>query len=1549
IQQSPLWLVTFTQSSRGPWHVTTINTKRGPYSVQYILRAMKTSQETAESLDHLAEKARLGLAWVKLENLKYEPPLGRPSIPLQSRKIGALLDKFRGLGCFPNVQRNRIQAKISPSVLAQALEISRVTIEDLQDPGSLRKLEFPKGVVLTHIHGQHRLEAARLHIYPHNVWWAVDLLNEEDLIPQFDVGEQNRNVESIPHSDGTVFRFLDTDGSWRQGFCSKRVEVDLKAIEKRPDLYKALAELRPFVGIWDAFSKGALPRINTLKIDHEIIHYLKWMLSKYLFMIDGDLEIAEIFDAETVEEIEARAPMVSLADREHILERFCEEKPIFSQVGDGATRARLQRNVLAINGLIPSMKTFLADTLYLGDCLLAMKILIDPTTRQIRDSLRHMWHGFPTSYIVLEYADGLTQEANFVMEEEDQFQIAYIQLWMFAMRNYPRLTSLVPKTDSNHKVLSTGPDPEWQRKFAVTAKALGFKSTAIDRLLEEDPDLANVRDMLSKARPPDKFMYDVQAETHSHCELLRRIQETRTQLGQDTTPVWTTEASKVQKNRRYGRPFERALEECKPYFFLHNMFGGPPPSNGRYFTDLFVKRSMLQFFFQIPVLPVALPLRRSIDLEIMVERDNLSRRRLREDGVIKQHNTAAEQATAWRQLEDENVINKERLSKAENVLAGHLEQIRDYEERVVELQKWKIEQSQQYSDSTRQSKEMIKGLKRTIENYASASKTQVAREREMEDALRVTEYESESNKQKSVVASLRRDLAAKSQLLEAFQLSIGKPRQEEIIAAKLANKITDLELNIQTQNTELKTYERGATIMRMINARIKDTRKIVEKMSSAIKGQLQLEPDSQGSDCELQSKELSAVGEQFNEIDDLEKSIRNFITLYSQHNLGHNENGWQTQVPREQLAIKDGTGAGVDTGTPDLEQMLVLVSRREGVVDGLRSKLANARESHRLKAERVVWLEGELRAACDSTQRDETAAMANLRVELSTVKTEAERVYILEADRAESLRQQLAEQVTIAHNTGQISRGYQERINELESRSEEKTEELRNYKKIAAIKGKTLNMIRAKIKETRKGVEKMSTVFIGRLQDQQTYSDNGDLDLASIDSDEFPPEDLPAAEQFDEIEDLKKSIWNFVTMCSQSNLPHNEKEWQTQVPRERLAIEDITGPGVDIGTPDLEQMLVLVSRRAEDLKQEHRTVLDLRAELYEVKTTAESQRLRAERVEFLEEELAEVRGQLREQEATGKRLKTADDATQRNINDLQRKLDTVEAEKKNLLLDGNRAISQLKEQARGDEKDLRASLQTTKNVQAELDREREVLKELRKEARKLWKEGKLSKETLEASQRQVLDLKRELEETRNREPAILRPEDERIRSLKEQLFETNRLIGLEEEKAKLEAGKKRIRAARDESKALNIQDQGDLVQQEADVEGNLLRVKEQMVESKLNILIYAKHKLRLENSRTERQAAVEYVHLKDLEKRFEKLHGQMIYCFVNKTMTMVELRNYKNFLANPGSLADHGEFFYCDHFQPLKRQHGPVRAPETPRSKAREVARPYAKPKKPRQ
>lgn len=90
-----------------------------------------------------------------------------------------------------------------------------------------------------------------------------------------------------------------------------------------------------------------------------------------------------------------------------------------------------------------------------------------------------------------------------------------------------------------------------------------------------------------------------------------------------------------------------------------------------------------------------------------------------------------------------------------------------------------------------------------------------------------------------------------------------------------------------------------------------------------------------------------------------------------------------------------------------------------------------------------------------------------------------------------------------------------------------------------------------------------------------------------------------------------------------------------------------------------------------------------------------------------------------------------------------------------------------------------------------------------------------------------------------------------------------------------------------------------------------------MVETGLDVMRYAKYKVRFEIFKT----GVDYVLVEELEKRFEQLRDQVVYCFVNDIMTVVELEKYKDFLANRKHLADHGEFFFCGYNPPRKRHY----------------------------
>jgi len=90
-------------------------------------------------------------------------------------------------------------------------------------------------------------------------------------------------------------------------------------------------------------------------------------------------------------------------------------------------------------------------------------------------------------------------------------------------------------------------------------------------------------------------------------------------------------------------------------------------------------------------------------------------------------------------------------------------------------------------------------------------------------------------------------------------------------------------------------------------------------------------------------------------------------------------------------------------------------------------------------------------------------------------------------------------------------------------------------------------------------------------------------------------------------------IAKLIAIYSLKNLAQDENprvkilELQKLVSNARLAIADGSDAGGDTEAPDLNQMLAVVSRRAEVLEQEGRAVHDLQVELDMARAAAESQ------------------------------------------------------------------------------------------------------------------------------------------------------------------------------------------------------------------------------------------------------------------------------------------------------------------------------------------------------
>ncbi|PQE17585.1 incA domain-containing protein [Rutstroemia sp. NJR-2017a WRK4] len=1065
---------------------------------------MDGSRENAQSLDRRVHEATLGVALVRLKNLKYESPPGRPSIPLQPKKFNHWVREFSLEGCIPSIPRNRIRAKISQSILNDALSLSGITIDDLKDGEALQHLELPEGILLAYNHGQHRLEAAKRHVYPHNVWWAVELLEDSSsqfsdfadetdaLGPGFAIQEQDRNIESFPHDDGTVFRLIEAERAWARAWCSKQAEVDLKAIEKRPALYAAFSALRPFIGLWQSFQKGTLHRFNRLKCDHghqlmtqELIHYLHHIKNTWITIIGGDYNLAEGIDANTVELLEARAPVKSTADKEYILEQF-ENYSVFPCVYDEVARARLQQNVLSIDGMIPSIRTFTEDTLWLEDSLAAVKKLIDPGKFQLRDALRYAWRGLERNSVVLEYADGLTKKVSATIDEESQFEVASAQLWMFAMRNYPRLTSLCPKTDGKYKVAVVGPDPKCLQEFARTAADLGFESTLIDALLKRDPTRIYIREMLTKARSREEFDYDIERQEQAHYELLQQLHSLEARPGQ-SPPVWTTTTTDVKVDRRYGRPYDGALKECAPYFFL--LYICQDPECGRFMTNLFVKRGTAQVFFHMPHLRLEHMLQRGVEgaaarapvEPVFTQVDNLAQARetieeLRKDNANQATSHAAivsKLEEAQRQIAEqqkENSTNLSRLSESDEISARQVEGIREYQKKIAEIETANrirtCEESRERLETANQLHERqikIDSLIADREELLNSSRSEVALfER------KIAEYKSQYRRQQLDL----QELAAQTQVATTEKQELQRildewesgNRQVGIDADMTGDEpspqepqtlIKELNSTNQQQAEDL-IYVRSESALKsegleIIHAKIRGLREGVEKLTECFVTRQRLEPGYEGGDCETiysedelpSAGDLATTGKYFDEIVALEKSIFAFIALYGRDDVLHPTSSidileWQKNISKPQLTISNEVIDELETNNPIMDGMLSMVKRRAGIIEqearnmhDLQSKLEAASvtiddQRHRLEAldeelekarNQATTLQEEYQKATSTLQeslkvaQDDNEAMrkdvegtGNLKVELSTAKTENEVLRKREAELDKQMR-----------------------------------------------------------------------------------------------------------------------------------------------------------------------------------------------------------------------------------------------------------------------------------------------------------------------------------------------------------------------------------------------------------------------------------------------------------------------------------------------------------------------------------------------------------------
>ncbi|EED23183.1 conserved hypothetical protein [Talaromyces stipitatus ATCC 10500] len=545
----------------------------------------------------------LGTAKIDLDHISFHPD---SSPTIDPKNIDRLREIFRSEGCRRYEIQNHITGVVSRESLQAALRAAHKAQDELitTTPQSIPHLQFSAGQVLC-LHGQHRVRAGAEVLLGEDRWWTVDLyLNDISTELRTALIEEYAN-ERRPN-DGEIYRKIRQYQQEHNAHFQRRWWVRLSSskarrlqqLHKNIDIQCAFDALLPISGVWDGMSIGKLSKVMALDSDKEVLNYLSHIKKFWVELVSVDaahpnLAAMRKIDSHTVKKLESMAPGRSRVDARtvrgwvisgEVLEEFSETE-----------RSSMWERMQQFDGLIPSLHTFFRDMDYLEACADAVKRLFP-----LSKTHPTLWSAMSHSYArpAASGDDCLIQtiESQLSRRPSDNvnhLELAYRQVWLYAMRHYPSMSKDPESDDLLTRPASEKADETVVYEMAVLAQKLGFMSAGIKEIIDQSPDRQIAVDCLLKARKPESYQYSAADLERS----VRRIVEcfaaaTPRELPLHSRPVMTLA---VNRRARGGLPSRQAQKNDRRSLFLDHLHR--EVSATEKVSTWFVRRSVYFAFF----------------------------------------------------------------------------------------------------------------------------------------------------------------------------------------------------------------------------------------------------------------------------------------------------------------------------------------------------------------------------------------------------------------------------------------------------------------------------------------------------------------------------------------------------------------------------------------------------------------------------------------------------------------------------------------------------------------------------------------------------------------------------------------------------------------------------------------------------------------------------------------------------------------------------------------------------------------------------------------
>ena len=281
-------------------------------------------------------------------------------------------------------------------------------------------------------------------------------------------------------------------------------------------------------------------------------------------------------DFQSVLHLHRRNPARSKTDH-HQITRDLADHTLFRGIRDLQSRSDLRKRLLSIDFIIPSLETFLRDTIWLEPGAKIMRSLLPTGTKlTTRISFRRAFENY-SGRGILQKSDlsFKTYEAS----AEEIAEVSYQQLWLFAWRYFPQLGIIQPLKDPGEvnplvKASSDRSINHFRKNLVDLAYKLGFRTDNIVRLREANPDDPMVEDFLRQTRPQE-FYNDSGAEFDRAKVQILQCMNTIRFRGPRSLQRPVEQVLPLQM--RCGKPHERTLSTAKEFFYYKEVHTTPRP------------------------------------------------------------------------------------------------------------------------------------------------------------------------------------------------------------------------------------------------------------------------------------------------------------------------------------------------------------------------------------------------------------------------------------------------------------------------------------------------------------------------------------------------------------------------------------------------------------------------------------------------------------------------------------------------------------------------------------------------------------------------------------------------------------------------------------------------------------------------------------------------------------------------------------------------------------------------------------------------------------